>query len=67
MKSILTRRKSEFPIIVSRGSVRVKIYRVVNRGENIFTVAYRGTDGKRIRTTRSSLDAAKLEAERIAT
>ena len=67
MKSTLTRRKSEFPIIVSRGSARVRVYRVVNRGRNIFTVAYRGTDGKRVRTTRSSLGAAKMEAERVAT
>ena len=67
MKSTPARRKPEFPIIISRGSVRVRIYRVVNRGRNIFTVAYRGTDGKRVRTTRSSLDTAKMEAERIAT
>jgi hypothetical protein len=67
MKSTPTRCKSEFPIIISRGSVRVRIYRIVNRGRNIFTVAYRRTDGKRVRTTRSSLGAAKIKAERVAT
>ena len=67
MKSTPARRKPEFPIIISRGSVRVRIYRVTNRGQHIFTVAYRGTDGKRVRMTRALLGAAKMEAERIAT
>ncbi len=67
MKSSPALRKPEFPLIISRGSVRVRIYRVINRGRNIFTLAYRGTDGRRVRTTRSSLGAAKIEAERIAT
>jgi hypothetical protein len=34
MKSTLARRKPEFPIIISRGSVRVRIYRVTNDPES---------------------------------
>ncbi len=61
------RTKSEFPITITRGSVRVKIYRILNRGRAMFTVAYRGANGKRMRSTLSVLSAAKSEAERIAT
>ena len=61
------RTKSEFPITITRGSVRVKIYRIMNRGRMMFTVAYRGPNGKRMRSTLSVLSAAKSEAERIAT
>ena len=67
MKRAISLRKSEFPITISRGSVHLQIYRIINRGQNIFTAAYRGADGKRGRTNRSSLPVARSEAERIAT
>ena len=49
---------------VKRDSIAVTIYEGTNRGKPIFTVSdYEGAGRKRV--TRSSLEAAKAEADRI--
>ena len=55
----------KFPIEVKKGSVRVKIYRTVDRGRDRFTVAYHEGDRRRL-IQFADLSEAKEEAGVIA-
>ena len=57
--------KRKFPIIVKRGSVRVKIYFTPSNGCDAYTIAYY-FGGKRVRKTLADLKRAEWEAETIA-
>ena len=57
--------KRTFPIVVKRGSVRVKIYFTPSNGCDAYTIAYY-FGGKRVRKTFADLKRAELEAETIA-
>ena len=57
--------RRQFPIIVKRGNVRVKIYSTPSSGFDNYTVAYY-FGGKRVRKTFADLDKARLEAETVA-
>ena len=57
--------KRKFPIVVKRGSVRVKIYFTPSNGCDAYTIAYY-FGGKRVRKTLADLKRAELEAETIA-
>ena len=57
--------KRQFPIVVKRGNVRVKVYLTPSNGCDAFTVAYY-FGGKRVRKTFADLGVAKFEAETVA-
>lgn len=55
-----------WPMLVSQGNVTVKIYKGRNRSNPLYTIAYIGTDGHRVRSSFVNLEKAKVEAGRIA-
>ena len=57
--------REEFPIIVKKRGVTVKIYRGTNRDKPIYTVSYLGPDGRERRNF-TDVDEAKSEAANIA-
>ena len=57
--------KRKFPIVVKRGSVRVKIYFTPSNGCDAYTITYY-FGGKRVRKTFADLKRAEFEAETIA-
>lgn len=59
-------KSSTWPQIIRQGNVSVKIYRSLNRGRTIYTIAFIGTDGHRNRRSFSDFEQAKIEASRIA-
>ena len=56
-------KKEEFPLTVKRGFATVIIYKTVNRGKPLYTLAYPSPEGKRVRVNFSDLAEAKREAE----
>ena len=53
--------KDTFPLIISKGSASVKIYKGTNRGQPVFTVSYIGASG-RVRLNFTDLEEARREA-----
>ncbi len=60
-----TDKNQEFPVVVKRGSVSIKIYRTPTHDCERFTISYY-QDGVRQRPSFSTFDAAKAEAEAVA-
>ena len=58
-------KKKAFPVVVKRGSVRVKIYLTPSHGCDSFTLSYY-QDGVRKRPTFAAFETAKAEAEMVA-
>ena len=56
-----TTRTPRFPLIIKNGSASVKIYRQLNRGKELFTLAYIGANGRQ-RENYMDLEKAKREA-----
>ena len=57
--------RTAFPLTVKKGHASVKIYRVENRGREMFTVSYRSPSGRQRRMF-ADLDTARREANSIA-
>lgn len=58
--------ETNFPLVVKKGSIRVKIYRTTNRGTPLFTVSFIAAhEGRKLRQFRS-FDRARFEAGKIA-
>jgi len=66
VKRISNARKPEWPAEVKVGSVTAKIYRSVTRRRELFTVAYRDTNNRRVKKSFADFAAAKLEAQAAA-
>ncbi|MEP6667845.1 MAG: tyrosine-type recombinase/integrase [Chthoniobacter sp.] len=67
MKRKSKARTAEWPVEIKVGSVTAKIYRSVARGRELFTVAYRDTNNRRVKKSFADFGSAKLEAQGAAT
>jgi len=56
-----TKTKDSFPLIITKGSASVKIYRMTNRGKVMFTLSFIGASG-RVRENFMDLEEARREA-----
>jgi len=59
-------KSSGFPEEIKAGNVTVKLYRSTTHGRELFTLAYRGTNNQRIRSSFADLKAARVEAYAVA-
>jgi hypothetical protein len=65
MNSCTSPRERNYPFIIRRGSVEVKIYRTPSHGCDRYIVSYY-QDGQRKRPSFSTFEDAKCEAEAVA-
>lgn len=59
-------RDDVWPKLIRHGNASVKLYKVLNKGRQTFTLAFKGRDGKRTLRQFSDEKAAKQEAETTA-
>ena len=64
---VMQKKADKWPMEVKAGSVTVKIYRTVNRGRAMFTLAYHEAGGRKLRQFADLADARREAKETAAT